>query len=172
MNVEYFIERLAGNVQVFEAVVRHVDPQQAAWKPSADKWSIIEVVNHLYDEEREDFRTRLNLTLTDPEKSWPPIDPPVWVVERRYGERELDQSLSDFIAEREKSLAWLRSLSEPRWEAVHVTTNGPRSAGDLLASWLAHDYLHIRQLTRLNWQYAGMIAAPYQTAYAGPWKES
>ena len=172
MNLEYFSERLASNVQVFEALLRNVDPQQAAWKPAANKWSIIEVVNHLCDEEREDFRTRLQLTLTDPEKDWPPIDPPAWVIERKYSERELGPSLDDFIAEREESLAWLRSLREPRWEASHVTTNGSRTAGDLLASWLAHDYLHIRQLTRLSWQYASVIAAPHQTAYAGPWNES
>ena len=172
MNVEYFIERLAGNVLVFEALLRNVDSQQAAWKPSADQWSILEVVNHLYDEEREDFRTRLQLTLTDPEKTWPAIDPPAWVIERRYSERGLGLSLSDFVKEREKSLVWLRSLGEARWESVHLTTNGSRTAGDLLASWLAHDYLHIRQLTRLSWQHAGLIAAPHRTEYAGPWKES
>lgn len=75
MNVDYFIERLAGNVQVFEALLRNVDSQQAAWKPAAGKWSMLEVVNHLYDEEREDFRRRLELTLAAPERDWPPIDP-------------------------------------------------------------------------------------------------
>lgn len=36
-----------------------VSGEQARWKPNADSWSIIEVVNHLYDEEREDFRVKI-----------------------------------------------------------------------------------------------------------------
>jgi len=172
MNVDYFIARLSNNLQVFAGLLRNVDAGQAAWKPSADEWSILEVINHLYDEERDDFRTRLALTLSDPDRDWPPIDPPTWVIERRYNERHLDSSFNDFAAERDKSLSWLKSLKEPRWELTHLTPNGSRTAGDLLASWLAHDFLHIRQLTRLNWQHAALVAAPFQTAYAGPWKES
>ena len=68
MNLEYFVERLSTNRQVFEGLVKGASLEQARWKPSPDKWSIIEVTNHLYDEEREDFRQRLDLVLTDPEK--------------------------------------------------------------------------------------------------------
>lgn len=40
------------------------------------------MINHLYHEEREDFRARLDLLLDDPEASWTPNDRQVWVVER------------------------------------------------------------------------------------------
>jgi len=91
---------------------------------------------------------------------------------RGYNERELDASLNNFLAEREKSLAWLRQLSQPNWQNCNEGPNGKLTAGDLLASWLAHDFLHIRQLARLHWQYVGAIADPYQITYGGPWKES
>ena len=29
------------------------------WKQSENKWSMLEIICHLYDEEREDFRSRL-----------------------------------------------------------------------------------------------------------------
>jgi len=45
----------------------------------------------------------------------------------------------------------------------------PLSAGDLLASWLAHDFLHLRQLTGLHWEYVSLLAKPYSTDYAGMW---
>jgi len=112
------------------------------------------------------------LTLFDPEKDWPSIDPPGWVTARGYDQREIQPSLNNFLVERETSLAWLRELEAPNWENRHLLPNGSRSAGDLLASWLAHDFLHIRQLARLHWQHAGSIAAPHHTEYAGPWKES
>lgn len=173
MNLEYFIERLSTNRQVFEGFVRGTSLEQARWKPSSDKWSILEVINHLYDEEREDFRQRLDLVLTDPEQTWPRIDPQNWVTTRRYNERDLDTSLNNFFTEREKSLSWLSQLAAPNWQNRHEHPDGRAiTAGDLLASWLAHDYLHIRQLAGLHWQYAGVIAEPYQTTYGGPWKES
>jgi hypothetical protein len=172
MNLNYFIERFSSNRGVFESLLRHVSLDQGRWKPSPNKWSMLEVINHLYDEEREDFRQRLELTLANPAQPWPPIDPRGWVVTRRYNEREVGTSLNNFLGERENSLSWLQQLSEPNWESTNEGPNGRLSAGDLLASWLAHDFLHIRQLARLHWQHIGAIAAPYQTAYGGPWKES
>jgi len=172
MELEYFIDRLGKNRGVFESLVRGVSREQIRWKPSPDKWSMLEVINHLYDEEREDFRQRIDLVLADPEQSWPPIDPRNWVTTRGYNERDLDTSLNNFFAEREKSLTWLRQLSSPNWQNSNQGPNGILTAGDLLASWLAHDFLHMRQLARLHWQYVGAISDPYQTTYGGPWKES
>ena len=172
MNLDYFIKRFSNNRGVFESLLRDVSLEQSRWKPSPDKWSMLEVINHLYDEEREDFRQRLELTLSNPAQSWPPIDPRGWVDTRAYNERALDTSLNNFLAERENSLKWLQRLSEPNWENSNEGPNGRLSAGDLLASWLAHDFLHIRQLARLHWHYIGAVTKPYQTSYGGPWKES
>ena len=171
MNLDYFINRLALNRVVFESLLREVTPEQAIWKPAPEKWSMLEVVNHLYDEEREDFRARLDLTLKDPAEPWPPIDPQGWVMTRKYSERQLGASLDDFLSEREKSLAWLKGLTAPSWENRHEVSGRSRTAGDLLASWLAHDFLHIRQLTRLHWQYISVVATPYETTYGGPWND-
>jgi hypothetical protein len=172
MNLDHFINRFSQNREVFESLARHVTREQAVWKPTPEKWSMLEVINHLYDEEREDFRPRLALTLNDPGAEWPRIDPQGWVVARRYSERELGPSLDNFLQEREESLAWLRELSAPAWENRHVREQGALSAGDLLASWLAHDFLHVRQLARLHWQYINVVAAPFDGAYGGPWQES
>lgn len=71
MNLEYFIERLSTNRHVISGLATTVSLEQARWKPSPAKWSILEVINHLYDEEREDFRQRLGLVLNNPEETWP-----------------------------------------------------------------------------------------------------
>jgi hypothetical protein len=173
MQLEYFIDRLSINRQVIGGLVTGVSPEQSRWKPSAEKWSILEVINHLYDEEREDFRQRLDSVLTSPAGKWPRIDPQDWVTSRRYQERALDTSLKEFLRERENSLSWLGRLVKPNWQNRYKHPDGRViTAGDLLASWLAHDYLHVRQLARLHWQYVGAIAKPYQTTYGGPWNES
>lgn len=173
MYPNYFVERLSTNCVVFQGLVKGISLEQARWKPVPDKWSILEVVNHLYDEEKEDFRQRLNLVLVNPEQAWPRIDPQDWVTSRGYNGRDLESSISNFLTERERSLSWLRDLATTNWQNRYQHPDGRSiSAGDLLASWLAHDYLHIRQLARLHWQYVGEIARPHQTTYGGPWKES
>jgi hypothetical protein len=172
MNLDYFIDRLSRNRGVFEGLFRGVSMDQVKWRLSSDKWSMLEVVNHLYDEEREDVRQRLELVLADPNQQWPSIDPRGWVSARGYNDRDPDVSLDNFLAERAKSIVWLRQLSSPNWQNSNEGPNGILTAGDLLASWLAHDFLHIRQLARLHWQYVGAVSDPYQTTYGGPWKES
>ena len=162
------IERLRVNRETFKYLFQGISEDQARWKPAADRWSLLEVVNHLYDEEREDFRSRLALVLSDPSQPWPPIDPEGWVVERGYNGRTLKESLDNFLAEREASLRWLSKQASVDWQATHHHPRmGPLSAELLLANWLAHDLFHIRQVADL--QFAGLAkqAAPISLKYSG-----
>ena len=56
MNFDYCIEQLTVNATALAALTAGIDAEQARWKPSPETWSVLEVVNHLADEEREDFR--------------------------------------------------------------------------------------------------------------------
>ena len=170
MKIDDLTTRFGWTTDSIASLTRDVGPIQARWKPQPDEWSILEVVNHLYDEERDDFRMRLDLTLHHPSTSWPPIDPQGWVVERDYNSRDLQKSLDNFLNERRQSVAWLQSLGAPDWESAHVHPRfGRFTAGQLMSSWLAHDLLHIRQLTQLHWQYLSTVLTTYSTAYAGEW---
>jgi len=42
-------------------------------------------------------------------------------------------------------------------------------AGDMFASWVAHDNLHIRQLVELRRMRIENITKPYEIEYAGDW---
>jgi hypothetical protein len=159
--------RLARQAGILEGLARGADPEQAHWKPAPERWSIVEVVNHLHDEEREDFRARLEFVLLRPGEEAPGIDPPRWAITRGYQERELEPSLEAFLRERRRSLAWLDGLG-----AVDLDTRysfGPITAGELLASWVAHDLLHVRQLGKLHYDWWAQRTAPHDVAYAGNW---
>ncbi len=151
------------------ALLHGVSDQQARWKPDPDSWSMLEVVNHLLDEERHDFRVRLDYTLHRPGEAWPPIDPGGWVTERQYNQQDPEASVAQFLSERQASITWLRELSAPDWEATYEAPWGSIRAGDLLASWVAHDLLHMRQLVELHWAYTVAGVAPYRPNYAGEW---
>lgn len=162
--------RLGGNAEAIRNLVAGVGKTQARWRPAEGGWSILEVVAHLRDEEREDFRRRLDLVLHHPGAPWPPIAPERWAVERRYQAADPRTTLGEFLAERRVSLAWLRSLRNPDWDAASEhPRRGTMTAGELMAAWVAHDLLHLRQLVRLHWQHLAATAAPYPLDYAGDW---
>lgn len=170
MNFEQNINHMQASAEAIGALLTGVSDEQARWKPDADSWSMLEVINHLADEEREDFRTRLDMTLHQPASEWPPIHPGSWVTARSYNQRDLNESLRRFQTERKTSLDWLRSLQSPDWESTHTRPSfGSDRAGDMLAAWVAHDLLHIRQLNELRYVYLKADITPYRVDYAGDW---
>lgn len=169
MEVERYVSQMANNAGSIRALVQGIPDPQARWRPAPEAWSVLEVVNHLWDEEREDFRVRIDYTLHRPGEAWPGIDPGGWVTQRKYNERDLAVSLDGFLAARQASLAWLRQLDTPDWDVTYEAPWGPVRAGDLFASWVAHDLLHTRQLVELHWAYTTAELEPYRTQYAGEW---
>lgn len=171
MNAEYCIESLARFPDVLCSVVGLIDAHTLSRRaPDAIGWSIVEVLCHLADEEVEDFRVRLELTLTDPDQDWPPIDPEGVAVSRVYRKQNASEVIARFVAAREVNVQWLRSLDHPDWSATHTHPRfGSMCAGELLAAWAAHDLLHLRQITKRLFELVQAQAAPYATTYAGEW---
>ena len=112
--LQALIQRLQATPDVLEALLKNVTFQTARWKPTPERWSMLEVVCHMADEERKDFRPRLKSLLFDtpPGLNIDPIDPPIWVIEGNYNARDLDRALEDFRSERALSLEWLGTLPE------------------------------------------------------------
>jgi hypothetical protein len=169
LNIQDIIRQLTSNAEAINALVRSVSEEQARWKPDAESWSLGEVMGHIYNEERVDFRPHLKGLLSDPSQPWEAFNQP-WVAVADY-----HQALAGFIAERQASIAWLRTLETPDWNVTAQMTFGPSntmmalSAGDVLVSWVEHDYLHIRQINELLHAWNSRQAAPYSVDYAGGW---
>lgn len=169
MDTARLIRSLERSADVVPALVEGLDAGDARQRGPDGAWSIVEIISHLADEEVEDFRTRVERTLRDANEAWPPIDPEGVAVERRYNDNDLAESVARFVRERRASVEWLRSLSAPDWEATYRHPQGPLRAGDVLASWVAHDHLHLRQLAKRQYELTVRHGAPYRAAYAGPW---
>jgi len=170
VDLAYCSTRLRQNAAAIVALAEGVTPEQARWKPTPEEWSLLEVICHLHDEEREDFRQRLDLKLHHPNADWPPINPQRWVTERGYNQRDLPAMRAAFTEERARSLAWLDSLSHPDWSAAHVhPVAGKMTASDVLGAWVAHDHLHLRQLNELHWLWLTTQVDALSLEYAGGW---
>ncbi len=173
MNLPACIAALERFPATLRAAVAGLTDAEARHRPPSGAWSIIEIVNHLADEEEADFPVRLRLLLESPEQDWPPIDPEGWARERDYQSRDLAESLDRFAARRAERVAWLRSLESasppPDWSQTHTSKFGTMAAGEMLASWLAHDMLHLRQVAKRLYELAEVRAGGYSSAYAGGW---
>ncbi|MEJ2210558.1 MAG: DinB family protein, partial [Anaerolineae bacterium] len=104
IDIQQITIRMEESAAAIRAVVAGITEEQACWKPDAETWSVREVMGHLWDEERLDFRVRIDYSLHRPGETWPPIDPAGWVRERRYNERDLADSLAGFLEARAESL--------------------------------------------------------------------
>ena len=169
MNAGVLIEQLACFPAILGGVVDAMPEAALLWKPSESAWSIVEILGHLLCEEQDDFRPRLSFTLEDPERPWPPIDPPARVAERGFAAAGPRGVLADFSSERAHSIQWLRSLTAPGWTQAHSHPRaGSLRAGDLLLAWTVHDALHLRQIAQRLAGRACHSAPGFDSSYAGP----
>lgn len=165
----YVIQQLEKNKLVFLELLKDISPNRTHWKQANDKWCLLEILCHLYDEEREDFRFRVKWLLERPGEIPPPFDPLDWVMDHNYMQQDYEPMLYKFIAEREKSLRWLNSLQSPNWNNYFEHPKlGKLTASYFLNNWLAHDYLHLRQILKLKFDYLEHTSGK-DLNYAGKW---
>lgn len=105
MTFERLYQELSHSTKMIRALTAGISQEDAQIKPTPKTWSTLEVICHLYNEEREDFREHL-----------------------------------DFILHRQ-----------------------------MLAAWIAHDNLHIRQLVELRRHRIEQMNEPSDLKYAGDW---
>jgi hypothetical protein len=164
-------DRLGAFPAALRAAAYTVSAEDARWKPAPEHWSILEVCCHLLDEEREDFAVRIASTLRDPTAPWPRLELEGIAEKRRYNEQDLAAALDAFAARRADNIAWLDSVlgDADFTKSFQHPKFGPLHAGMLLASWTAHDALHLRQIARRLHGLAARDAGPYGVQYAGEW---
>jgi hypothetical protein len=137
------------------------------WTGGGDEsnWAPFDIVGHLIHGEVTDWIPRAEIILRQGEdRTFEPFD--------RFAQFELskgkslDDLLDDFETKRRESLETLRSYNltdeQLRLKGVHPEF-GDVALSELIASWVAHDLTHIRQITQfLAKKYANEV---------GPWRE-
>lgn len=162
--------RLAAGGNAITSLLDATQPGEERYSPAPDRWSLVEIVNHLADEEANDFRARLRSVVEDPGRDWSFFNPSSGVEDGSYASRDFGESVARWRRERAASLAWLDGLEEidpaVRYAGARADEAGV-CAGDLMSSWIAHDYFHLRQIARLRWDYLASDESPWSPGYAG-----
>ncbi|MFN2322010.1 MAG: DinB family protein [Trueperaceae bacterium] len=166
MDLDEARSRLAVGVEAIECFVAGIGDEEAEYREGAGAWSVRDVLAQLLYEESADFRGRFRATLQDPAGPWPPIDSFATAEAARQGARSARALMDRFCAERAVSLAWLATLDEPDLDRSRYADGRRLRAGDLLAAWVAHDLVRLRQLTGARLAWWARQAAPFDVGYA------
>lgn len=158
-------EQLESMPGILKALTWDISEDEARWKPSPHRWSILEVLGHLVHVEAHGFRNRAARILAEDNPRLDNYDPDALLVAGAYRQRSVLLALDIFGAQREQSLELLRSISTESWSrpAVHSAL-GSMTLGDLLHEWPLHDLGHLRQIAEL-------IRAVKYYPHIGPWQK-
>lgn len=169
MNYLQIADELERNGKTIQTLLdgKHIGAYQ--WKSDTKRWSLQDIICHLHDEEQLDFRARAKHILFHANEVMPAIDPEGWVKQHKYSKQNYQEKLAAFLSERKSSVEWLRGLDQPNWEASYDhPVFGVVQAKMFLENWLAHDYLHIRQIIKCNYDYLKFTTGG-DYRYAGDW---
>jgi hypothetical protein len=154
------LERMPG---VLRALLEGLPDEWTAAHEGPESWSPYDVVGHLIHGERTDWipRAEMILRVGDAEP-FPPFDR--FAMIRESAGKSLEELLDTFARLRAENVARLRTMAltpaDLNRRGRHPEL-GLVTLGQHLATWVAHDLSHIRQIVRvMGRQYAEAV---------GPW---
>ena len=123
-----------------------VDNVKWAEKGTKDEWSLIELICHLRDIEREVHQMQIKLFESKVDPFIPRPDTSVWSSQRDYLHDDGPAALESYIEARRETLEILRKLSEVDWQrkARHAIF-GPTNFMEIISFIARHDGMHLQQ---------------------------
>jgi hypothetical protein len=84
-------------------------------------------------------------------------------------EQNYEDMVKTFLSERDASIVWLKELKNPNWDNSYTHPKlGKVTAKHYLDNWLAHDYLHVRQIIKQKFDFLTSHTGE-NLEYAGIW---
>jgi hypothetical protein len=125
-------------------------PENLRFKPSPERWSICEVLNHLTEVETRVTGSRARRILEEEMPLFVDYDRDARYAEGAYKNDDGELALENFQKARAASLRWLEEIRPSDWKRRgrhHVV--GEVELSQLLNLWAFHDLSHMRQIAEL-----------------------
>lgn len=131
-----------------KAALKGVPKKLLLWTPGPGKWSILEIVAHMRDMERDAYLARYHRILADDNPVLPDIDGDMIALRDDYRSMKLPDLLRDWLKLRKECLRLLRSVKGTRWERIGThETAGPLSMDSFLRRQaMGNDEAHLAQI--------------------------
>jgi DinB superfamily len=142
---------LSRTPRVLDAMLSGLSDEWLYGNEGPGTWSPVEVVGHLIINEETNFLSRAKLILSEGAiKTLTPIDMAAHL--ERFDEVPVDQLLQLFRELRTENIRMLQSLAPSAADltktAIHPKV-GLVQLSHVLATWVAHDLIHIGQVSRV-----------------------
>lgn len=146
------LDTLRATPAKLKAALKGVPKKLLTWTPAPGKWSILEIVCHLRDMERDAYLTRYERILKEDNPSLPDVDGDIYALEKDYRSAKLSEVVRDWSRLRKDCLRILAKLRAAEWERVGThETAGPLSVATLLRRHaVGNDQAHLEQIDAIK----------------------
>jgi hypothetical protein len=144
------LEILAAQSDQLQSFFSGKDVSKFDLPETAGKWSITDVLHHLFDVELVyGYRVR-QIAASNTPPIFPDMDQDLWAAARWYRDLPHVAVLAALAASRTLNLTMLRSLSDSQRARFGIhRKRGEESVDTLMVRWAGHDLVHLRQLKRI-----------------------
>lgn len=116
-------------------------------RPFKDEWSIVEILSHLLDVDREVNLPRIDEIKTRNKLHFAAILTDQWADSRDYQASILDPTLQQFIEARKSLVNEVHTLSETDYlKPINHTVFGPTTPLEIIRFMAQHDRIHVQQI--------------------------
>ena len=127
-----------------------LDGAQLSHPETADKWSIVQVLQHLADSELV-WGYRLRMVLAHDRPAITGYDQDLWAARLHYEEADPHRALQEFDMLRGTNLRLLARASAGDLARVGVhAERGEESVAHMIRLYAGHDLLHLAQIARIR----------------------
>jgi hypothetical protein len=135
------------------AAVSGLSDKVLRYKPSPEKWSILEILAHLADVEII-YSHRMRQMIAQQGSTIAPVDQDAWAAHLGYLEAAPAELVAQFGVNRHHNVRLLRRLkpSDLAKSAYHPEKKGDVTLEEQVPRFAAHDANHIEQIERLKKQ--------------------
>lgn len=150
------LQMQAAAPDILAQLIEGVTDEELRRRPAPAKWSVVEIIAHLADDELA-TAWRYHQMIEHSGQKLLSFNQDHWAELGSYASRDTKEALDLFRLLRQANLRMLDRLSPEEWrcEGQH-TERGPMTVRDLATHMAAHDINHINQIRRILHK-----AAPY-----------
>ena len=150
ITLEKTISILHNTPATLQALLQNLDNEHINTNEGPQTWNVKEILAHLIVCETTDWLTRIELIISEKDKTFTPIN-----MQAHFALAEqftLEQLLQQFTSKRKQNLHTLQLLHaqniDLQLSGIHPVF-GPVTIEQLLAAWVVHDYTHTIQMLRV-----------------------
>ncbi len=130
--------------------VKGLSDKQLRTPPEKEKWSIVQIVNHLCDAENV-FAYRVRMILSQPGCKIQAYDENAWAKNLHYEKANCLEKLELFVQLRNDHIKILRSLSKSEWKRFGIhEERGKENVERLVQMYAGHDVNHVKQVGNIR----------------------